>query len=135
MCTRSVTGGYMTTVASAVPNTTQGGDTEQKGGGDLIEVHCDYISADKPIKRKFAPSTPLADVKEWAKGEFVPNPPSDKTYYLSDDKTRHRFTPDEERLTLEQLGYKNEAKLRLHEEQVAGEGSTLLSHESSAAAR
>ncbi len=118
----------MTTVGSAVPDTTQGGASEQRGGGDLIEVHCDYISADKPIKRKFAPSTPLSDVKEWAKAEFVPNPPSDKAYYLSDDKTRHRFTSDEERLTLEQLGYKNEAKLRLHEEKVAGDGSTPLSY-------
>jgi hypothetical protein len=91
-----------------------------KTGGDLVEVHCDYISADKPIKRKFASSSTLAEVKDWARGEFVPNPPSDKAYYLSDDKTRHRFTADEERQTLQASGYQHEAKLRLNEEQVAG---------------
>jgi hypothetical protein len=89
-------------------------------GGDLVEVHCDYISADEPIKRKFPSSTPLLEVKDWARSEFVPNPPSDKVYYLSDDRTRHRFTADEEKQTLEQLGYEHQAKLRLNEEQAAG---------------
>ena len=96
-----------------------GSGADQKGG-DLVEVHCDYISADEPIKRKFPSSTPLVEVKDWARGEFVPNPPSDKVYYLSDDKTRHRFTADEETRTLEQLGYEHQAKLRLNEEQAAG---------------
>jgi len=96
-----------------------GGEAESKSG-DLVEVHCDYISADEPIKRRFPSSTILGEVKEWARGEFVPNPPSDKAYYLSDDKSRHRFTADEEKQTLEQLGYKHEAKLRLNEEQAAG---------------
>ena|SRR5438034_2714170 len=91
-----------------------------KSGGDLVEVHCDYISADKPIKKKFSSSATVAEVKKWAREEFVPNPPSDKIYYLSDEKTRHRFTDAEELQTLEQVGYKNEAKLRLNEEQAAG---------------
>jgi len=72
-------------------NLDAGVDREQKGG-DLVEVHCDYISADEPIKKKFPSSSTLVEVKKWAREEFVPNPPSDKVYYLSDDKTRHRFT-------------------------------------------
>jgi hypothetical protein len=107
--------------ATAVADTSrQTGDKLERKGGDFIEVHCDYISADEPIKRKFPSSTVLAEVKDWARGEFVPNPPSDKVYYLSDDKSRHRFTAEEENQTLEQLGYKREAKLRLNEEQAAG---------------
>ncbi len=100
-------------------NLDAGVDREQKGG-DLVEVHCDYISADEPIKKKFPSSSTLVEVKKWAREEFVPNPPSDKVYYLSDDKTRHRFTSEEEQRTLEQAGYKNQAKLRLNEEQAAG---------------
>ena len=95
-------------------------DEGQKMGGNVVQVHCDYISADKPLKRKFPSSSTLVEVKDWARGEFVPNPPSDKAYYLSDDKTRHRFTPDEEKQTLQASGYDHEAKLRLNEEQVAG---------------
>jgi len=107
-----------TTVVNDMTRLT-GGEVESKGG-DLVEVHCDYISADEPIKRKFPSSTVLAEVKEWARGEFVPNPPSDKAYYLSDDKSRHRFTTEEETQSLDQVGYKHEAKLRLNEEQAAG---------------
>ncbi len=92
----------------------------EKHGGDLVEVHCDYISADEPIHRKFPPTATLAEVKAWAREIFVPNPPSGKAYYLSDDKTRRRFTPEEEALTLQQAGYEHEAKLRLNEEQVSG---------------
>ncbi len=87
---------------------------------DLVNVHCDYISADEPIHQKFPSSTLLIAVKDWARAEFVPNPPSDKTFYLNDDKTRHRFTPEEEQQSLSQLGYRREAKFRLNEEQIAG---------------
>ena len=86
-----------------------------------VQVHCDYISADEPIHRKFSTGTVLAVVKEWARTEFVPNPPSDKAYYLNDDKTRHRFTAEEEQQTLAQLGYERGAvHLRLNEEQASG---------------
>lgn len=85
-----------------------------------VTVKCDYISADAPIHRKFPPTTLLAVVKQWAREEFVPNPPSDKTYYLNDDKTRHRFTAEEEQQTLAQLGYKQSAHFRLNEEQASG---------------
>ena len=98
-----------------------GADSEQKHGEDRVEVHVDYISADEPIHRKFPAAATLLEVKTWARTQFVPNPPSNKTYYLSDDKTRRRFTTEEEALTLEQAGYKHEARLRLNEEQVSGQ--------------
>jgi hypothetical protein len=85
-----------------------------------VAVKCDYISADDPIHRKFPPATLLAAVKQWAREEFVPNPPSDKAYYLNDDKSRHRFTAEEEQKTLAQLGYRQSAHFRLNEEQASG---------------
>lgn len=85
-----------------------------------VKVTCDYLSADEPIERLFLATDALTDVKAWALSVFVPHPPSDKTYWLSDDKTRQRFTTAQERETLAQLGYKHEAHLRLHEEQVSG---------------
>lgn len=86
-----------------------------------VQVHCDYISADGPIHRKFDTDTTLAIVKDWARSMFVPNPPSDKAYYLNDDKTRHRFTEQEEQQSLAQLGYEHGAvHLRLNEEQASG---------------
>jgi hypothetical protein len=86
----------------------------------MVEVHCDYLGADDPIKRKFPQTAKLAEVKQWARESFVPHPPSDKAYYLNDDKTRHRFTAEEEQKSLLALGYEHQAKLRLNEEQVAG---------------
>jgi hypothetical protein len=100
---------------------------EQGGGGHgqpekdrLVEVHCDYLGADEPIKRKFPQAAKLVEVKLWARETFVPHPPSDKAYYLNDDKTRHRFTAEEEQKSLLALGYEHEAKLRLNEEQASG---------------
>jgi hypothetical protein len=85
-----------------------------------VAVKCDYISADQPIHRKFPPATLLAAVKQWAREEFVPNPPSDKAYYLNDDKSRHRFTKEEQQKTLALLGYEHTAHFRLNEEQASG---------------
>jgi len=87
---------------------------------EQVNVVCDYLSADDVIERIFPANTELRRVKEWAREVFVPNPPSDKAFFLSDDKTRHRFTESEEQKTLAQLGYSHQAHLRLHEEQVAG---------------
>lgn len=98
-------------------------DTSEKHGDKnetMIEVHCDYLGADDPIKRKFGESTLLLEVKRWAREDFVPSPPSDKAYFLNDDKTRHRFTADEEGMSLVALGYKHKADLRLTEEQLSG---------------
>ena len=91
-------------------------------GGGLVQVHCDYLSADEPIHRAFSSTATLGEVKDWARGQFVPNPPSDKTYYLSDEKTRKRFNSEEEKETLAEAGYEHEAKFRLGEEQIAGLG-------------
>lgn len=96
-----------------------GHDHDEKRAHD-VAVQCDYISADEPIHRKFPPTTLLAAVKQWARDEFVPNPPSDKAYYLNDDKSRHHFTTEEEQKTLAHLGYKHSAHLRLNEEQASG---------------
>jgi hypothetical protein len=85
-----------------------------------VRVHVDYISADHPIQRDFAESTLLSAVKEWARREFVPNPPSDKAFYLVDEKTGHRFSEREEQESLKTLGYKHVAHFRLNEEQIAG---------------
>ncbi len=85
-----------------------------------VEVHCDYLGADEKIRRKFPQTALMGEVKQWAREQFAPNPPSDKAYYLVDDKTRHRFTEEEERRTLLTLGYEHKADLRLAEEQVAG---------------
>lgn len=95
-------------------------DGGKKPHGKAVVVECDYLGADDPIERTFASTTVLGEVKEWAKGKFVPVPPSDKTYYLNDDKTRHRFTAEEEQRTLESLGYEHEAEFRLNEEQMSG---------------
>src|SRR5690242_10279535 len=97
---------------------------EVEHGGHDVQVHVDYISADEPIHRKFPQATQLVVVKTWAREQFVPHPPSDKTYYLNDEKTRHRFTAAEEEQTLAQLGYTHSAHLRLNEEQVSGERET-----------
>ncbi len=85
-----------------------------------IEVHCDYLGADEPIKRKFVESALLSEVKQWAREHFVPSPPSDKAYFLNDDKTRHRFTAEEENMSLAALGFRHKADLRLTEEQLSG---------------
>jgi hypothetical protein len=101
----------------------RGGDAAEDRGGKPahdIQVLVDYISADEPIHEKFPPETTIAAVKQWAREQFVPQPPSDKAYYLNDDKTRHRFTADEEQRTLAQLGYEHVAHFRLNEEQAAG---------------
>jgi hypothetical protein len=87
---------------------------------EQVVVHVDYISADEPIQSKFPPNTLLGAVKDWARQQFVPNPPSDKAYYLNDDKTRHRFTPAEEQKSLADLGYEHTAHFRLNEEQASG---------------
>jgi len=89
-------------------------------GREKVEVHCDYISADKPIHEKFSPDASIADVKTWAREQFVPNPPSDKIYYLNDDKTRRRFTQEDETKSLVALGYEHVAHFRLNEEQWSG---------------
>ena len=98
-------------------------DSAKEHGGKnetMIEVHCDYLGADDPINRKFGESTLLSEVKQWAREQFVPSPPSDKAYFLNDDKTRHRFTAGEEEMSLVALGYKHKADLRLTEEQLSG---------------
>src|SRR5689334_14543929 len=95
-------------------------DADKAKEGHDVNVHCDYISADEPIHRKFPADTVLSGVKQWAREQFVPTPPSDKAYYLNDDKTRHRFTEDEEKRTLSQLGYDHIAHFRLNEEQASG---------------
>lgn len=101
----------------------RGGDAARDRGGKPahdVQVHVDYISADEPIHRKFSAETTIAAVKQWAREQFVPLPPSDKAYYLNDDKTRHRFTAEEEQQTIAQRGYEQVAHLRLNEEQAAG---------------
>jgi len=85
-----------------------------------VQVHVDYISADEPVHRKFPADTVLSEVKKWAREHFAPNPPSNRNFYLNDDKTRHRFTADEEQETLAELGYEHSAHLRLNEEQISG---------------
>lgn len=110
-------------VAARAASPERGGDAAKDRGGKPahdVQVHVDYISADEPIHRKFPPETTIAAVKQWAREQFVPQPPSDKAYYLNDDKTRHRFTAEEEQQTLAQRGYENEAHFRLNEEQAAG---------------
>lgn len=110
-------------VAEPAASPERGGDTATDRGGKPahdVQVHVDYISADEPIHRKFPPDTTIAAVKQWAREQFVPQPPSDKAYYLNDDKTRHRFTADEEQRTLAHLGYEHVAHFRLNEEQAAG---------------
>lgn len=113
-------------VSEVGASTARGGASEGRDGKPgkpetEVQVHCDYISADDPIHRKFSTDTVLSIVKEWARAEFVPNPPSDKAYYLNDDKTRHRFTAEEEQRTLAQLGYEHgPVHLRLNEEQASG---------------
>jgi hypothetical protein len=110
------------TVSEAVSSVRGGGAAtkpDEKPAHD-VEVHVDYISADEPIHRKFSPETLLGAVKQWAREQFVPNPPSDKAYYLNDDKTRHRFISEEELHTLAQLGYEHSAHFRLNEEQASG---------------
>ena len=98
----------------------------QKGKGagkphvQEVEVHCDYLGADEKIRRKFPQTALLAEVKQWARETFVPNPPSDKASFLNDDKTRHRFTEEEEQRSLLAMGYEHKADFRLSEEQVAG---------------
>jgi hypothetical protein len=104
-------------------STERGGVAANDGGAKPahdVQVHVDYISADEPIHEKFPPETTIAAIKQWAREQFVPQPPSDKAYYLNDDKTRHRFTADEEQQTLAQRGYENAAHFRLNEEQAAG---------------
>lgn len=101
----------------------RGGDAAKDRGGKAahdVQVHVDYISADEPIHRKFSPETTIAAIKQWAREQFVPQPPSDKAYYLNDDKSRRRFTAEEEQRTLAQLGYEHAAHFRLNEEQAAG---------------
>ncbi|WP_310571223.1 hypothetical protein [Gemmatimonas sp.] len=94
---------------------------DKPDGVKEVQVHCDYISADQPITRKFPTDTVLSAIKIWARSVFVPNPPSDKAYYLNDDKSRHRFTAVEEEQTLAQLGYeRGAAHFRLNEEQASG---------------
>jgi hypothetical protein len=106
--------------AATVRGASGTGDAPASHPPDEVQVHVDYISADEPIHRKFAVTSALTEVKAWAQGVFVPNPPSDKTFYLSDDKTRHRFTAEEEARSLGELGYTHVAHLRLNEEQVSG---------------
>lgn len=96
-----------------------GQDRDDKTVHD-VQVHVDYISADEPIHGTFPPDTTIAAIKLWAREQFVPQPPSDKAYYLNDDKTRRRFTTDEEQRTLSQLGYEHVAHFRLNEEQATG---------------
>ncbi len=96
------------------------GEISELHADDQVNVVCDYLSADDPIERRFPATTELKHVKKWARETFVPNPPSDKAFYLSDDKTRHRFTDAEEHETLAKLGFHHHAHLRLHEEQVSG---------------
>lgn len=95
-------------------------NVEHDAAAHGVSVTCDYISADEPIHQKFPGTTLLAAVKQWAREKFVPHPPSDKAYYLNDDKSRHPFTPAEEQSTLVELGYREVAHLRLNEEQASG---------------
>jgi hypothetical protein len=103
------------------------GRDDRHPGHDVpnVQVHVDYISADEPIHAGYPATTRLLVVKAWAQKTFVPNPPSDKTYYLNDDKTRHRFTTEEEQKTLAELGYIHVAHFRLNEEQIAGNHRVL----------
>jgi hypothetical protein len=100
--------------------TSRGIAADGKKKSDEIQVSVDYISADDAIHQKFNATALLSEVKTWARGVFVPLPPSDKAYYLNDDKSRHRFTTEEEGQTLQQLEYKGGAHLRLNEEQASG---------------
>jgi hypothetical protein len=110
------------TAATTTPDRATGRDDRSDHEAHDVQVHVDYISADNPIHRKFPPTTQLLVVKTWAQQTFVPHPPSDKAYYLNDDKTRRRFTTEEEQKTLADLGYTHVAHLRLNEEQVSGIG-------------
>jgi hypothetical protein len=85
-----------------------------------VHVPVDNISADEPSHAAFSHETTSASLKQWARERFISNPPSDKAYYLNDDKSRHRFTTEEELQTLGQLGYDHVAHFRLNEEQAAG---------------
>lgn len=98
----------------------QGKGTGNKPDAKDVEVHCDYLGADEAIRRKFPQTALMADVKKWARQTFVPNPPSDKAYYLNDDKTRRRFTEEEEQKSLLAMEYEHKADFRLSEEQIAG---------------
>lgn len=122
--------GHDTATVGETPGSTPSGDAtetqeqlshEREIAERTVQVHCDYISADEPIHERFPAGTVLAVVKNWARETFVPNPPSDKAYYLNDDKTRHRFTSEEELRTLAMLGYERGAvHFRLNEEQASG---------------
>jgi len=112
--------GAQSDAAGLAASAEHGGHDQGDKRAHDVAVKCDYISADEPIHRKFPPATLLAAVKQWAREELVPNPPSDKAYYLNDDKSRHRFTAEEEQKTLVQLGYQHNAHLRLNEEQASG---------------
>jgi hypothetical protein len=96
------------------------GEMKTDPARDHVRVHVDYISADHPIQRDFPETAQLSEIKQWAQQEFVPHPPSDKTFYLVDERTGHRFTESEEQKSLGALGYKHAAHFRLNEEQVAG---------------
>lgn len=108
------------TVDGSQSNNDERGKNHSPNPTYAVQVHVDYISADEPIHQAFSPDTLLTVVKQWAREILVPHPPSDKTYYLNDDKTRHRFTAAEEQQTLTQLGYEHDAHLRLNEEQASG---------------
>ena len=99
----------------------KGEETEKDVPRDKkVKVTCDYLGADEPLTREFLQSTLLGAVKQWARGEFVPVPPSDKAYFIINDKTRHRFTDEEEHRSLLALGFDHKAELRLGEEQKSG---------------
>lgn len=93
-----------------------GGDSNR----DAVLVSVDYLGADEPIHGRFPQSALLGEVKAWAQGRLVPNPPADKAFYLVDDQREHRFSAEEERRTLRELQYLHKAQLRLVEEQLAG---------------
>ena len=88
--------------------------------GAKVKVTCDYLGADEPLTREFPQSALLHEVKDWAREKFVPVPPSDKAYFIINDKTRHRFTDEEEHRSLLALGFEHKADLRLGEEQKSG---------------
>lgn len=92
-------------------------------GSSGVQVHCDYLSADHPLHQAFSATATLREVKEWARAEFVPNPPSDKAFFLTDEKTRQRLSEEEELRTLQEAGYAHVAHFRLAEEQLSGCGA------------
>jgi hypothetical protein len=93
----------------------------EDGSRDTIIVSVDYLGADEPIHRRFPQGELLGDVKRWAQEKFVPTPPPDKAFYLVDDRREHRFSPEEERESLQSLKYEHKAAFRLVEEQIAGQ--------------